>query len=73
MALEDAVMKVVILAGGDGYAHQRGKHGPDQGTAMRDFRRISDEVEFPADLVGENDSGTIDEGSVLVFKPEPTS
>lgn len=48
MALEDAVMKVVILAGGDGNAH-------------------------PADLVGENDSGTIDEGSVLVFKPEPKS
>jgi hypothetical protein len=42
------------------------------GTALRDFRRISDEVEFPADLVAENDSGTIDEGSVLVFKHEPT-
>jgi len=40
------------------------------GTALRDFRRISDESEFPSELVAQNDSGEMDSDAVLVFKPE---
>lgn len=40
------------------------------GTALRDFRRVSDDASFPADLVAQNDSGEIEEGAMLVFKPE---
>lgn len=40
------------------------------GTALRDFRRIADDSEFPADLIAANDSGERSEGDVLVFKPD---
>lgn len=40
------------------------------GTALRDFRRVADDADFPADLVAKNDSGCAD-GGVLVYKPEP--
>ena len=40
------------------------------GTALRDFRRISDDTEFPAHLVAQNDSGEIGDDAMLVFKPE---
>jgi hypothetical protein len=40
------------------------------GTALRDFRRVSDGTEFPSDLVAQNDSGVIDKDAVLVFKPD---
>jgi Phytanoyl-CoA dioxygenase (PhyH) len=43
------------------------------GTALRDFRRISDGSAFPEDLVALNDSGEIPADGILVFKPETIS
>ncbi|MGE3141910.1 MAG: hypothetical protein AB7L65_01195 [Hyphomonadaceae bacterium] len=41
------------------------------GTALRDFRRIADEAEMPAELVALYDSGQEEmEGGMLVFRPE---
>jgi hypothetical protein len=39
------------------------------GTALRDFRRIADDAEFPSDLVERHDSGERAAGDVLVFAP----
>lgn len=39
------------------------------GTALRDFRRVSDDSDFPEELVAKYDTGAV-EGGVLVFKPE---
>ncbi len=42
------------------------------GTALRDFRRICDDTQLPAELIAQNDSGEISDDMVLVFKPEET-
>jgi hypothetical protein len=42
-----------------------------QGVALRDFRRIADEAEFPAEYIAKYDSGLEDaDPKMLVFKPE---
>jgi hypothetical protein len=42
-----------------------------QGVALRDFRRISDEAEFPVEYISKYDSGFEDaDPGKLVFKPE---
>jgi hypothetical protein len=40
------------------------------GTSLRDFRRGSDAVQLPDDLIARYDSGDLDDG-VLVFTPDP--
>jgi hypothetical protein len=40
------------------------------GIALRDFRRVSDDSEFPANYIGPYDSGLEEaESETLVFKP----
>jgi hypothetical protein len=56
--------------------HVRDDLGPamvdnaSSGIALRDFRRIADDTDFPPELVAKYDSGEV-EGGELVFKPEP--
>jgi hypothetical protein len=42
-----------------------------QGVALRDFRRISDEANFPAEYITKYDSGleAAEDQAALVFKP----
>ena len=45
-----------------------------QGVALRDFRRVSDDADFPKELIEKYDSGLDEAGeSVLVFKPTAQS
>lgn len=41
-----------------------------QGTSLRDFRRMTDGEQLPAELVARYDSGEVPDGAVLVFNPE---
>jgi hypothetical protein len=44
-----------------------------QGTSLRDFKRLSDGADLPADLVARYDHGARPEDGVLVFEPGETS
>lgn len=40
------------------------------GTSLRDFRRMSDLADMPADVVASYDSGNVPDDAVLVFQPQ---
>jgi phytanoyl-CoA dioxygenase PhyH len=45
-----------------------------QGVALRDFRRVSDDADFPAEYIAKYDSGLEEaDPAMLVFKPEGVS